>query len=341
MAKEQESSIIERFLTTAVTEEENEITQQSSSLRPSLLKEFPGQDLIKKNLEVYIGAALSKNRSLDHVIIHGPPGLGKTTLSHIISNEMRVPFVHSSAPVLDKAGDLAGLLTSLAPNTVLFIDEIHRLNIVVEELLYSAMEDFNIDILVGQGPSARSVKIDLPPFTLVGATTKLSNLSSPLVSRFGIQLRLDYYSDDNLQMILLKNAKLQDISISAKAALALAVRSRGTPRIANRLLRRVRDFADFENKASIEDEFVNKVLNHLKIDSAGLDSMDRCILRVINETYKNGPVGIESIAATVGESRSTIEDVYEPYLVHKELILRTSRGRILSDLGIRHISKQL
>lgn len=311
-------------------------TTGHQTIRPQSFDDFPGQTKVVDHLKVYVDSAKKRKDSLDHVILHGPPGLGKTTLARIIANELGYQFVQTSAPAIDKTGDLAGILASLSPNTVLFVDEIHRLSIVVEELLYSAMEDFAIDFVIGEGPSAKSVRMDIPPFTLIGATTRLANLSSPLVSRFGIQEHMDFYKPEHLTEIILRSAGIMGIDIDQKGAVVLAKRSRGTPRIANRILRRVRDFAEHENQSVIDSSFANKTLDHLEIDQNGLDKMDRRIINVIAQRYDGGPVGIDALASTIGESRNTIEEVYEPFLVHQNIIRRGPRGRELTELGKKH-----
>ena len=304
-------------------------------IRPSFFAEYPGQDHVKENLSVYVKAALKRNKPMDHVILHGPPGLGKTTLAHILANELKVSFYPTSAPSFDKVGDLAGILANIKAGSLLFIDEIHRLSTQVEEALYSAMEDFKIDIIVGEGPTARTVSLPINPFTLVGATTKLSSLSRPFISRFGIQERLEYYTEFSLGEIIKRTASLLSIKIDCKAVSALARRSRGTPRIANRLLSRVADFAIIEDSKFINDSIVNHALDRLKIDRWGLDRTDRNILEVIKEQYKGGPVGIEAIAVTVGEERATIEEIYEPYLIHAGFLKRGPRGRCLSEKSLK------
>ncbi len=323
---------VERF----VSGEAGPIEEQGTfeqTLRPSSFDDYPGQVFVKENLKTYVQAARARQRCLDHVILHGPPGLGKTTLAHIIANELAVPFHQTSGPAIDKPGDLAGILAGIEANSLLFIDEIHRLNIQVEEVLYSAMEDFCIDIVIGQGPTARTVRMPLQPFTLVGATTRLSSLSRPFLSRFGIQEKLDYYDDESICLILNRSARVLGIQLSQEGALELACRSRGTPRIANRLLRRVWDFAQVAGKSQVERAIVEFALRRLDIDRYGLDRTDREILRTISEKYGGGPVGIETLAATLGEEKSTVEEVYEPYLVHRGFIRRGPRGRSLTDLG--------
>lgn len=321
----------------AIPEDEHGPESIDKALRPTRFDDYPGQPEVKENLKVYVGAAKSRDLPLDHVLLHGPPGLGKTTLARILASELGVSFYQTSGPSIEKPGDLAGVLAGLDRGAVLFIDEVHRLSITVEEILYSAMEDFCVDILVGQGPTARTVRMPIHPFTLVGATTRMANLSAPLVSRFGIQERLEFYNDEALIEILQRHAKLSDIGLSDDGAEELARRSRGTPRIANRLLRRVRDFADYYQKDVLDREIVAATLKRLDIDSQGLDRMDRRILLTIRDRYSGGPVGVETLAATVGEQRSTIEDVYEPYLMFKGLLMRGPRGRQLSAKGLEHL----
>ncbi|MBC7660416.1 MAG: Holliday junction branch migration DNA helicase RuvB [Chitinophagaceae bacterium] len=307
-------------------------------IRPNRFIDYPGQDAVKNNLQVYVAAARMRNRTLDHTILHGPPGLGKTTLAKIIAYELEAPFYQTSGPSIDKPGDLAGILAGIEPGGVLFIDEIHRLPITVEEILYSAMEDFSVDILVGQGPSARTVRMPINPFTLIGATTRMSSLSAPLLSRFGIQEHLEFYDAESLAIILKRSASVWDLELTPHGAMELAKRSRGTPRIANRLLRRVRDFADFGGVEILDEELVDLTLNRLHIDISGLDKMDRRIMRIIQDRYQGGPVGIEALAATIGEERATIEDVYEPFLLHQGFVRRGSRGRELTTQGIEHLN---
>ncbi len=306
-------------------------------LRPSRFEDYPGQDTVKSNLQVYVAAALKRSSPLDHSLFHGPPGLGKTTLAKIVALEMQAPFYQTSGPSIDKPGDLAGILAGIEPGGVLFIDEIHRLTITVEEILYSAMEDFCVDILVGQGPTARTVRMPINPFTLIGATTRMASLSAPLLSRFGIQEHLEFYEADALAQILQRSARLWGVELAEDGAMELAKRSRGTPRIANRLLRRVRDFADFHGQRTLHCDIVDLTLNRLHIDRGGLDKMDRRILRMIRDRYKGGPVGIEALAATIGEERSTIEDVYEPFLMHQGYMRRGPRGRELSAEAVHHL----
>jgi len=315
-------------------ENDDRLEQQ---LRPARFADYPGQDAVKSNLEVYVAAARKRGTPLDHIILHGPPGLGKTTLAKIVAHEMQVPFYQTSGPSIDRPGDLAGILAGVEPGGVLFIDEIHRLPITVEEILYSAMEDFCIDILVGQGPTARTVRMPINPFTLIGATTRVASLSAPFLSRFGIQEHLEFYDVASLAQILLRSAGLWGVELAEDGAIELARRSRGTPRIANRLLRRVRDFADFHGVDCLHRDIVDLTLTRLNIDLAGLDKMDRRILRVLHERYNGGPAGIEALASTIGEERTTIEDVYEPFLTHQGFIRRGPRGRELTTLALQHL----
>lgn len=310
------------------------------TLRPLTLSGFKGQNKIVENLEIFVSAARMRGESLDHVLLHGPPGLGKTTLANIIANELAVGFKVTSGPVLDKPGDLAGILTSLDENDVLFIDEIHRLSPVVEEYLYSAMEDYRIDILIDKGPSARSIQIDLNPFTLVGATTRSGLLTSPLRARFGINMHLEYYDSDTLTGIVLRSADILKIRCENDAAREIASRSRGTPRIANALLRRVRDFAQVKGNGSIDKSISMYGLEALNIDKHGLDEIDNKILLTIIDKFKGGPVGITTIATAVGDDPGTIEEVYEPFLIKEGFIKRTPRGREVTDLAYRHLGRE-
>lgn len=311
--------------------------QFDQSLRPERLRDYIGQQEIKENLIVFIGAAKKRGHALDHVLLSGPPGLGKTTLANIFSREMEVQLRATSGPVIERQGDLAAILTNLEPGSILFIDEIHRLNRVVEEVLYSAMEDFTLDIIIGEGPGARTVKIDLPHFTLVGATTRAGLLTSPLRERFGIQFRLNFYDPEELKTIILRAAALLGIEIVEEASLELARRARGTPRIANRLLKRCRDFADMETSGVITLPLVEKSLDKMRIDLEGLDKMDRLILEAIVEKFGGGPVGLSTLAASVSEEKDTIEDVYEPFLLLKGFLQRTPRGRMATERAYQHL----
>lgn len=310
-------------------------------LRPKSFKDFYGQEQIISNIKVFVKAAKKRSEPLDHVILHGPPGLGKTTLSHIISNALSTNLKITSGPVLEKAGDLAGLLTNLEEGDVLFIDEIHRLNKVIEEYLYSAMEDFKIDLMIDSGPSARSVQIKLNPFTLIGATTRSGLLSAPLRSRFSINFRLEYYDKMILEKIVNRSSKILNIAIDSSASNEIASRSRGTPRILNNLLRRVRDFAEVDGDGKITHEITKKSLEALKIDKKGLDQMDNKIIKVIINKFNGGPVGIKTIATACGEEANTIEEVYEPFLVQEGYIKRTSKGRVTTKLAYDHLGLKL
>lgn len=310
-----------------------------NALRPLRFGDFSGQQKVVENLEVFVEAAKYRGEPLDHTLLHGPPGLGKTTLSNIIANELGVGFKLTSGPVLDKPGDLAGILTSLEPNDVLFIDEIHRLSPVVEEYLYSAMEDYRIDIMIDKGPSARSIQIDLNPFTLVGATTRSGLLTAPLRARFGINLHLEYYEPETLTKILKRSASILKVPIDDEAAIEIARRSRGTPRIANALLRRVRDFAQVKGTGRIDTEISKVALTALNIDQYGLDEIDNKILLTIIDKFKGGPVGITTIATAIGEDAGTVEEVYEPYLIMEGFIKRTPRGRMVTELAYNHFGR--
>ncbi|MDP5110085.1 MAG: Holliday junction branch migration DNA helicase RuvB [Rickettsiaceae bacterium] len=312
-------------------------TDNDFSLRPNYLLDFAGQEHIKSNLNVFIQAANNRKEALDHTLFYGPPGLGKTSLAHIVAKEMGVNFKATSGPTLSKAADLAAILTNLQENDVLFIDEIHRLNTNIEEILYPAMEDFHLDIIIGEGPAARSVRIDLPKFTLIGATTRLGLLSNPLRDRFGIPLRLNFYNTEELVKVLNRAAELLSTKISQKGAEEIAKRSRGTPRIALRLLKRVRDFASVENKDRIDEKIADNALNRLEVDKAGLDSNDYRYLKFISDNYNGGPVGVETIAAALSEQRDAIEEAIEPYLIQVGLLQRTPRGRVITDNAFLHL----
>jgi len=310
-----------------------------NALRPLTFSDFSGQNKIVENLKIFVQAARMRTESLDHVLLHGPPGLGKTTLSSIIANELNVGFKVTSGPVLDKPGDLAGLLTSLEPNDVLFIDEIHRLSPIVEEYLYSAMEDYRIDIMIDKGPSARSIQLDLNPFTLIGATTRSGLLTSPLRARFGINCHFEYYDNEVITQIIKRSARLLDVNCDTEAAVEIAGRSRGTPRIANALLRRVRDFAQVKGTGSIDMEIACYALEALNIDKYGLDEIDNKILTTIIDKFQGGPVGLTTIATALGEDAGTIEEVYEPFLIKEGFMKRTPRGREVTDLAYKHLGK--
>ena len=331
---EENFDIREQQLTTKERDFEN-------ALRPLNFEDFSGQDKVVDNLRIFVKAARLRAEALDHVLLHGPPGLGKTTLSNIIANELGVGFKVTSGPVLDKPGDLAGVLTSLEPNDVLFIDEIHRLSPVVEEYLYSAMEDYRIDIMIDKGPSARSIQLELSPFTLVGATTRSGLLTAPLRARFGINLHLEYYDDDVLTSIIRRSANILNVPCDMKAAGEIASRSRGTPRIANALLRRVRDFAQVKGSGRIDVEIARFALEALNIDRYGLDEIDKKILCTIIDKFKGGPVGLTTIATALGEDAGTIEEVYEPFLIKEGFLKRTPRGREVTELAYMHLGRSI
>ncbi|GAB3315688.1 Holliday junction branch migration DNA helicase RuvB [Luteimonas notoginsengisoli] len=324
----------DRIIAADATREDEAI---EASIRPRLLSEYLGQQPVREQLSIYIEAAKHRGESLDHVLIFGPPGLGKTTLSHVIANELGVNLRVTSGPVIEKAGDLAALLTNLQPHDVLFIDEIHRLSPVVEEVLYPAMEDFQLDIMIGEGPAARSIKIDLPPFTLIGATTRAGLLTAPLRDRFGIVQRLEFYSAEELTRIVKRSAQILGIDCVPEGAGEIARRSRGTPRIANRLLRRVRDYAQVRAGGRIDHEVANAAMLMLKVDPEGFDDLDRRLLHLIIESFDGGPVGVESLAAALSEERGTLEDVIEPYLIQQGFLVRTARGRMASHKAYRHL----
>ncbi len=318
-------------------EQMNDDSGLDHAIRPKLLKDYAGQPAASEQLDIFIPAARNRREALDHLLIFGPPGLGKTTLAHIVANEMQVHLHQTSGPVLEKQGDLAALLTNLEPHDVLFIDEIHRLSPVVEEVLYPAMEDYQLDIMIGEGPAARSIKLDLPPFTLIGATTRAGSLTSPLRDRFGIVLRLEFYNMADLSDIVKRSASILGVSLDNEGALEMARRARGTPRIVNRLLRRVRDYAEVKANGEINSEIAKKALDMLKVDSYGFDDMDRNLLMTIIEKFSGGPVGVENLAAAIGEEKDTIEDVIEPYLIQQGFLMRTPRGRIATPNAYHHL----
>ncbi len=327
----------ERIITSDFTPEDSPIEY---GLRPRNLAEYTGQDKVKNNLEIYIKAALDRREPLDHVLLYGPPGLGKTTLAGVIANEMGVNIRITSGPAIEKAGDLAALLTNLSANDILFIDEIHRMSRTVEEILYPAMEDYALDIIIGKGPSAKSIRLDLPKFTLIGATTRAGLLTAPLRDRFGVMARLELYTTDELISIIRRSAELLDVGIDAEGARELALRSRGTPRIANRLLKRVRDFAEVKFGGNITKAVADEALSLMEIDKIGLDAVDRRMITCMIKNFHGGPVGLETIAATIGEEANTIEDVYEPYLMQIGFLSRTPRGRIVTKDGYEHFGFQ-
>ena len=324
----------DRLIATEPASQQEEALERA--LRPKALSEYVGQEKIRGQMSIFIEAARARKESLDHVLLFGPPGLGKTTLAHIIAREMGVNLRHTSGPVLERQGDLAALLTNLEPNDVLFIDEIHRLSPVVEEILYPALEDFQLDIMIGEGPAARSVKLDLPPFTLVGATTRAGMLTNPLRDRFGIVARLEFYSALELQQIVDRSARLLNVEVAPEGSLEIAQRSRGTPRIANRLLRRVRDYAEVRAKSGVTRAVADAALKMLDVDTLGLDLMDRKLLLAVIEKFAGGPVGVENLAHAIGEERDTIEDVLEPFLIMQGYLQRTPRGRVATESAYRH-----
>ena len=329
----------DRFVDPKNSDEAEESFERA--LRPKFLDDYVGQKKIREQLEIFIAAAQKRKDALDHVLLFGPPGLGKTTLAHIISNELNVNLKMTSGPVLEKAGDLAAILSNLEENDVLFIDEIHRLSPVIEEILYPAMEDYRLDIMIGEGPSARSVKLDLPPFTLVGATTRAGMLTNPLRDRFGIVARLEFYTDDELAKIVSRSAKLLDVLIDDQGSAEIAKRSRGTPRIVNRLLRRARDYADVKANGKINQVIAEAALRMLDVDEIGLDLMDRNYLLAIMDKFSGGPVGLDNIAAALGEEKETIEDVIEPYLIQQGYLMRTPRGRVATPKSYSHFGIKL
>lgn len=331
--------VIDRYVAPEPSIEDVAMEMGKPELRPDNFGDYQGQNHVKENLRVYTAAARYRKEQLDHVILHGPPGLGKTTLARIIATELGAPLFETRGPAIDRPGDLAGILTGLTPGSVLFIDEIHRLSVKVEEVLYSAMDEFHIDYIIGQGAGARASRLPVVPFTLVGATTRLALLSKPLLDRFGIQERLDFYDDEALGAILRRSAKILGVEVTDDGAREIAARARGTPRVANRLLKRVWDFALGYGATEVDSALADRVLKRQGIDRAGLDRLDRQMLTVVAEQYGGGPVGIEALAATLNEDRATLEEVYEPYLVHKGLLARGPRGRLLTEKGRAHLAE--